>query len=181
MERWREVVLCALFRQSQEIGYSQICQQQIIQDAPETIEFIKGSAYCDDLKTLMKFKEPEIQRLNPEEKVPTDAVIDANIQAVKNIYTQYTSGKILECSGFSWVKDTDRIIRFIDTNPRWKTEKTRNRQRTVLSKHQREYKIFSETSSDIQNNKVAKECGKNMLSEDQAKNHMKWPGLIKKL
>ena len=87
------------------------------------------------------------------------------------------------------MRDTDKLTKFFEDNPNWTTGKSENSNRTALARlsvlrgldgYQKEYKIISDLSSDIANNKIAKQTGGNKLSENQLKNYLPWDKLIEK-
>ena len=85
------------------------------------------------------------------------------------------------------MKSIDKLLDSFRTNKTWKVESSRNSNRSALASvlrnldgYQNEYKILSELSSDISNNKLAKERGENKLSKTQLANYVPYPELVKK-
>ena len=161
--------------------------EKILIEAPELVKLIKGHKNCDDLIKQINKREKEVKKNNPKANTPSEKTVKANIGKVKNIYKQFTKKKDFDCKDFSWVRDTDKLIKFFEDNPNWTTDKSENSNRTALASvlrgldgYQKEYKIISDLSSDIANNKIAKQIGENKLSKKQLKNYLPWDQLVEK-
>ena len=162
--------------------------EKILIEAPELVKLIKGQKDCEDLITLINERELEVKLNNPGKKnKPEMDTIIANVAKAKNIYKLYKKKDNFNCKDFSWVKPIDKLLDFFRTNKTWKVESSRNSNRSALASvlrnldgYQNEYKILSELSSDISNNKLAKERGENKLSKAQLANYVPYPELVKK-
>ena len=162
--------------------------EKILIEAPELVKLIKGQKHCEDLITLINEREIEVQLNNPSKKnKPKKETIIANIEKAKNIYRLYKKKDNFNCEDFSWVKPIDKLLDFFRTNKTWKVESSGNSNRSALASvlrnldgYQNEYKILSELSSDVSNNKLAKERGENKLSKTQLANYVPYPELVKK-
>jgi uncharacterized phage infection (PIP) family protein YhgE len=87
----------------------------VVDKLPDQVEFVKADQNCDDLTELIKDRENELTNLDPDrKKIPSDKTIDQTVQGVKNIYTKYSGGKDLDCADLEWVKDTTKVLDFID-------------------------------------------------------------------
>ena len=129
-------------------------------EAPDLVKLIKGHTNCDDLIKQINKWEAEAKKINPKANTPSEETVIASIGKVKNIYKQLTKKKSIDCKDFSWVRDTDKLMKFFENNPNWTTDKSENSNRTALASvlqgldgYQKEYKIISDLSSDIANNK----------------------------
>jgi hypothetical protein len=86
---------------------------------------------------------------------------------------------------FELFRDTDRVFDLINTNPKWKTDETRNSYRQALSGllkyvdgFQSEYQIYSKSSVD--NRKAITEtAGDIILSQKESENYIPWTQLVK--
>jgi hypothetical protein len=161
--------------------------EKILIEAPDLVKLIKGHKNCDDLIKQINKREAEVKKNNPKANTPSEDTVIANIGKVKNIYKQFTKKKSFDCKDFSWVRDTDKLMKFFEDNPNWTTDKSENSNRTALASvlrgldgYQKEYKIISDLSSDIANNKIAKQIGENKLSKSQLKNYLPWDKLVEK-
>ena len=155
---------------------------------PSKATMIKSVKNCDDLEVNIKKAEHENLELNPNKRVPTDDTIEKNMDVIKAFYRNYSGGDELDCSDFSWLRETDKVLTFIDTFPKYKKETTRNSKRSViasvlrnLAAYRKEYNIFSALSTDVAKNKISKQIGENKLSKSQAKNYMDWEDIEKKI
>ena len=130
-----------------------------------------------------------MQQNNPlrKGKQPTNDTIIANVAKVKNIDKLYKKRDNFNCKDFSWVKPIDKLVEFMRTNKTWTTESSINGNRSALASvlrnldgYQKEYRVMSQLSSDIANNKIAKERGENKLSKAQLANYVAYPELVKR-
>jgi len=159
-----------------------------IEELPKQAKMIQQVKDCNELEKKIKSVERKKKEINPKKKVPTNKTIHQNMRTLATFYKHYSNGKQLDCSDLEWVRDTDRVLSFIDNFPQYKTDNTRNKQRTTLasvlrnlSEYQKEYDIYSTLSTDIFANKISKQIGENKLSPSQAKNYMDWDEIINKL
>ncbi len=158
-----------------------------IEELPKKAKMIQQVKDCNDLEKKITSVERKNKELNPKKKVPSNNTIHQNMQTLASFYKNYTN-KQLDCSDLEWVRDTDRVLSFIDNFPKYKTETTRNRQRSMLASvlrnledYKKEYEIYSTLSTDIFANKISKQIGENKLSDSQKKNYMDWDEIINKL
>ena len=161
----------------------------VVGNLPDEIEYVKANKNCDDLTKLIQDRENALTEQDPNrKKIPTDKTITQTVQGVKNIYKKYSGGKDLDCADLDWVRDTDKVLDFIDKHKKWPKLSTKNQQVIKLASflrnlegYQKEYKIYSRQSSYVQNTVLKEMIGKNTLSDAQKAKYMDWTTLIDKL
>ena len=161
----------------------------VVGNLPDEIEFVKANKNCDDLTKLIQDRENALTEQDPNrKKIPTDKTITQTVQGVKNIYKKYSGGKDLDCADLDWVRDTGKVLDFIDKHKKWPKLSTKNQQVMKLASflrnlegYQKEYKIYSRQSSYVQNTVLKEMIGKNTLSDAQKAKYMDWTTLIDKL
>jgi hypothetical protein len=162
---------------------------EAIQQLPNRAKLITQINDCDEMEAKIVAVEEENKRLNPGKRksFPSKDTVKKNMKNLATFYGKY-SGKILDCTDLEWTRDTDKVLEFIDTEPTYKTESTRNGKRSVLASslrnlkgYQREYKIYSILSTDVYANKIKPQIGENKLSDSQQKNYMDWKDIMKNI
>jgi hypothetical protein len=161
--------------------------REISRHVPEVAQLITDYDDCSDLQVKMASREAEVQRLYPKRKVPSESTQAQTIKSVARLYNLMFK-KTFDCKSFEWVRDTDRVLDFINKQPTWTTEGTRNAARSALASILRnldgfgaEYRIYSELSSDIYKNVISKAIGENRLSASQKKKYLPWEVLTERL
>lgn len=159
---------------------------EAIQQLPNRAELITKIKDCDEMEAKIITAELENKRLG-KARVTSKDQVKVNMKNLATFYRKY-SGKILDCTDLEWVRDTDKVLEFIDTEPTYKEETTRNGKRSLLAsslrnlkEYQREYKIYSILSTDVYANKIKPLIGENKLSESQKKNYMDWKDIMKNI
>ena len=101
----------------------------VIDKLPDQVEFVKANKNCDDLTKLIKDRENALTEQDPtRKKIPSNKTINQTVKGVENIYTKYSGGKKLDCANLDWVRDTKKVLEFIDKHEKWKTIGTKNQQ-----------------------------------------------------
>jgi len=161
--------------------------RKIAERSPEIAKLIQSYDGCEDLKVKLASREAEVQRLNPRKRGPTEKTQKESLGTVKALYKAMTGDKF-DCKSFEWARDTDKVLEFINTYPKLTKETSRNLYRSRLGSvlrnlegFDREYKIYSELSSDVFKNVISKQIGENKLSPEQQAKYMDWEELTSKL
>jgi len=158
-----------------------------IQQLPNRAELITKIKDCEEMEAKIIAAEEENKRLG-KGRVTSDKQVKKNMKNLATFYRKYSGGKILDCTDLEWTRDTEKVLEFIDTEPTYKEETTRNGKRSLLAstlrnlqEYQREYKIYSILSTDVFANKIKPLIGENKLSESQKKNYMDWKDIMKNI
>ena len=100
------------------------------------------------------------------------------------------TGNTFDCSDYNWVKDTDKVLKFIQDNPKWdkkdrKKQNTRNAHRTALASvlrdvdgYSKQQEIYSKAATDVFNKEISPNMGEGELSVTQKKNYAPFEKLL---
>jgi len=151
-------------------------------DAPEykqkgDIQKVRSAENCDELFELVL--KAKTQWAKENNKKITKSSVKTQFNRVKNIYKRVFDKK-MDCTDYEWVKDTKKVIEFIQSGKRWKTKASQNAQfsalasvLSVLDGYEREYQIYSEISTA--GAKIIKETASEIkMSDKERKNFVNW-------
>ena len=133
---------------------------------------------CDDLlKSIIQAKQ-EVAR--SKASTITDGTIIQQFNKFKNIYKFMNDGKEMDCGDLTWVRDTDRVLDFIQNSDRWTTPVSKKNQISaiasivsVIDGYGDVYKIYSETSTNQQKN-ISEVDDEVKLSDKEKENILPW-------
>ena len=152
---------------------------QVIARLPSNANLIKTASNCKDLENQIQAAEEKGKEINPD-KGAEPKTVKAYMVKLTNLY-KYMTGKQLDCTNLDWVKDTDKVLKFIDTFDKWPKDNTKNSYRIMLSSllrnlagYQKEHLIYSAASTK-EGKKISKQIGENKLTEDQKKKECSEP------
>ncbi len=152
-------------------------QVRALIEAKASIAKSRKAENCDDLlKQVFQAKSEYLASQNPPKTIKKSSV-SQQLTKVVNLYKKMT-GSSADCTDFEFLRDTDKIINFINTN--WKTPNSRNSQIQAISSilqalggYDREYKFYSKYSTD-KRKEINKTANENELTEKEAKNILPW-------
>ena len=153
----------------------------LIKEKPN-IKKVRETENCEDLvEQLYIAKKEYLLKQNPPKTIKKSSV-KAALNRVNLLY-RYMFKKDSDCSNFNWLKDTDRVIKFIKTYPGWETANSRNGQLQAISGilialdgFESYYNIYSKLSSKGRK-AIDEAADENLLSERERKNILPWKTL----
>lgn len=119
----------------------------------------------------------------------SDTTAKTQVNRVSTLYKAMT-GNTFDCNDYSWVKDTDKVLKFIQDNPKWdskdrKKQNTRNAHRTALASvlrdvegYSKQQEIYSRAATDVFNKEISPSMGEGKLSTTQQKNYLPFEKLL---
>ena len=132
---------------------------------------------CNDLlEQVFKAKTIYLANLTPPRTIKKESV-SQQLNKVKILHKKMMK-TTTDCSDFSFLRDTEAVIEFI--NKDWKTDDSRNSQLQAISSilqayggYEKEYTIYSKYSSS-KRIKINDKKGNNLLTETEKLNILPW-------
>jgi hypothetical protein len=148
----------------------------IEEEAIPIVASLDADDTCESLfKKILSAKKEIAESKN---KTIKESSIKSQFVKVQNIYKKMNN-KPIDCSNFNWLRDTDKVLKFIQDNPVWKTADSKSGQVQAISSilsvvdgFQKEYKIYSKYST-IKRAAIDKIKSKNLLT-DRERNLLPW-------
>ena len=143
---------------------------------------VRGAENCEDLlEQVYKAKLEYNSSLDNPKKISKKTVAQ-QLTKVVNL-RKYMLGGEKDCSDFDFLKDTDKVIDFINTSTRWKTANSKNSQLQAISSiivaldgFDPYYNIYSKASTKGRKEINAK-AGDNLTTEKEKENILPWSDL----
>ena len=140
----------------------------------------KKTDTCEQLfEKVYQAKVEYYKNLSIPRKIKRDSVLQQFTKIV-NLHRKIF-GTLIECSNLNFLKDTDKVIAFI--NKQYKTPNSRNSQiqaiasiLQVLPEYKDEYTFYSKFSTK-ERQKITKEAEKNLTTDKESANILAWDGL----
>lgn len=143
----------------------------------------------DNLLELIFKIKTKLANEQPKPKTIKKSSIEAQLRKVRNIHKKLTgnnANSVNNTIDLKWLRDTDKVIKFIQTHDSWKTANSRNSQLQAISsiliafKHfKKEYLIYSALS--VKGRKtIDKTDDDNLLTVREKKNILPWDEIRKK-
>jgi integrase len=141
---------------------------------------------CEDLEQKIRERRDQMKIVDPSARAPTDGTIRAQFNRVRLLFKQM-HGRTFACRDWQWTRDTKKVLKFIETNPRWTTEASRNTHRAALAAILRNMLGFEETAhiygheTTLANHIIQKQVGENNLKGSARANYLDWESLARKV
>ena len=145
-----------------------------------------NAASCGDIEAQIRRRRDEMRARDPQARLPTDGTIATQFSRIKLLY-RHMYGRDFACRDFEWTRDTARVLEFIDSNKRWKTDSTRNCHRTALAAVLRNLEGFEDVARayghevSAANRVIHQQIGENSLRGAQRQNYMTWEELVRRI
>ena len=136
------------------------------------IKKVRKQANCADLLELVyQAKVKYDVNLDRPRGIKKKSVKE-QLDKVLNIYKKMT-GKTSDCTDFEWLKDTSKVIKFIENHVKWNTSNSKNSQLQAISSilialdgFNKVYKIYSNASISGRKS-INKDLDENKLNDNQ--------------